>query len=102
MLRGAEEICDHLRSRIGVRESGEISGDGLFSVEEVECLGGCEYAPMMRYAHRFHYDLTPEKVDALIDAARDGRPLPEEPALAAAEPAPAPAAPTPRRRTTRT
>jgi NADH-quinone oxidoreductase subunit E len=69
-LRGAVEICNHIKERIGVDELGEVSDDGLFSVEEVECLGACEYAPMMRYQHRYHYDLTLEKVDALIDAAR--------------------------------
>lgn len=70
-LRGAVEICDHIRKRIGVADFKEVSADGLFSVEEVECLGACEYAPMMRYQHRYHYDLTPEKVDALIDRARE-------------------------------
>jgi NADH-quinone oxidoreductase subunit E len=71
-LRGAVEICDHIKRRIGVQEFNEVSADGLFSVEEVECLGACEYAPMMRYEHNFHYDLTPEKVDALIEAAQRG------------------------------
>jgi NADH-quinone oxidoreductase E subunit len=71
-LRGANEISDHLKARVGVREPREVSEDGLFSYEEVECLGGCEFAPMMRYAHSFHYDLTPEKVDAIIEAARGG------------------------------
>jgi NADH-quinone oxidoreductase subunit E len=70
-LRGAEDICDHIKRRIGVDQFGEVSTDGLFSVEEVECLGACEYAPMMRYQHRYHYDLTAERVDALIDAARE-------------------------------
>jgi NADH-quinone oxidoreductase subunit E len=70
-LRGANEICDHLKKRIGVDEFGEVSADGLFSVEEVECLGACEYAPMMRYRHRYHYDLTTQKVDELIDRARE-------------------------------
>ena len=69
-LRGAVEICDHIKQRIGVEEFKEVSADGLFSVEEVECLGACEYAPMMRYQQSFHYDLTPDKVDALIEAAR--------------------------------
>ena len=69
-LRGAQEICEHLKRRTGVAEFKEVSQDGLFSVEEVECLGACEYAPMMRYQHRYHYDLTPQKVDELIDAAR--------------------------------
>ncbi len=71
-LRGAVEICDHIKRRIGVEKFNEASADGLFSLEEVECLGACEYAPMMRYEHEFHYDLTAEKLDALIDAARRG------------------------------
>jgi len=71
-LRGAVEICDHIKRRIGVVKFNEVSADGLFSLEEVECLGACEYAPMMRYQHEFHYDLTAEKLDALIDAARRG------------------------------
>jgi NADH-quinone oxidoreductase subunit E len=70
-LRGAVEICDHVKRQIGVSEFNEVTADGLFSVEEVECLGACEFAPMMRYDHRYHYDLTPEKIDALIDAARE-------------------------------
>jgi NADH-quinone oxidoreductase subunit E len=72
-LRGANEICDHIKTRVGVEEFGTVSEDGLFSLEEVECLGGCEFAPMMRYAHRFHYDLTPEKIDAIIEAARTAK-----------------------------
>jgi NADH-quinone oxidoreductase E subunit len=75
-LRGANELCDHIKSRVGVGEFEEVSADGLFSVEEVECLGGCEFAPMMRYAHRFHYDLTPEKMDAIVEAARQGEGAP--------------------------
>ena len=73
-LRGAVELCRYLQERVGVSEFGEVSADGLFSVEEVECLGACEYAPMMRYHERYHYDLTPERIDELIDAARAERP----------------------------
>ena len=69
-LRGAYELCDHIKQRIGVEGFDEVSADGLFSLEEVECLGACEFAPMMRYRRRYHYDLTPEKLDALIEAAR--------------------------------
>ena len=71
-LGGAEELLAHLKERIGVREYGEVSTDGLFSCEPVECLGACEYAPVMRYQHRFHYDLTPAVLDRLVDAARAG------------------------------
>jgi NADH-quinone oxidoreductase subunit E len=66
MIRGAYDIVDHVKKSVGVSKPDEVSADGLFSYEEVECLGACEYAPMMRLDHRYHYDLTPEKVDALI------------------------------------
>jgi NADH-quinone oxidoreductase subunit E len=93
-LNGAYELCDHIKRRIGVKELDEVSADGLFSVAEVECLGACEFAPMMRYQRRYHYDLTPETLDALIDAARgDGRGVsPEEPSqpAPAGDPAPGP------------
>src|SRR3979490_2278487 len=69
-LRGAEEIMQHLRGTIGVREAGEVSKDGLFSYEEVECLGACEYAPMCRLDHRYRGDLTPEKIAALVEERR--------------------------------
>ncbi|HVD02299.1 MAG TPA: NAD(P)H-dependent oxidoreductase subunit E [Candidatus Dormibacteraeota bacterium] len=76
-LGGAEEILTHLKDKIGVREYGEMSSDGRFSCEPVECLGACEYAPVMRYQHRFHYDLTPAKIDQLIEAARKPKPAPK-------------------------
>src|ERR1700693_5001010 len=47
-LRGAEEIVEHLRGAIGVEEAGEVSQDGLFSYEEVECMGGGENGPLSR------------------------------------------------------
>jgi NADH-quinone oxidoreductase subunit E len=73
-LRGAEEILTHIKREVGVHEYGAVSKDGLFSCEPVECLGACEYAPVMRYHHRFHYDLTEAAVDKLIASARgDGK-----------------------------
>jgi NADH-quinone oxidoreductase subunit E len=73
MIRGASGIVDHLKNSIGVSKPDEVSADGLFSYEEVECLGACEYAPMMRLDHRYHYDLTPEKIDSLIAERRSGK-----------------------------
>lgn len=70
MLRGANEIVDHLKKEIGVREPDEVSKDGMFSYEEVECLGACELAPMMRFEHRYHYELTAEKVGRLVAERR--------------------------------
>ncbi len=70
MLRGAEDLVSHLRETIGVKEAGEVSKDGLFSYEEVECMGACEYAPMCRVDHRYHYDLTESKIDGLVAERR--------------------------------
>lgn len=71
-LRGAMERVRHLRQVTGASEPGKPSPDGLFQVDEVECLGACEYAPMMRYEEAYHYDLTDERLDQLVDAARAG------------------------------
>jgi NADH-quinone oxidoreductase subunit E len=73
MLRGAEEVVERLRETIGVTEAGEVSKDGLFSYEEVECMGACEYAPMCRVDHRYHYDLTPTRIDELIRERRESK-----------------------------
>lgn len=80
-LRGANEIVEHVKGAIGVHEPGEVSKDGLFSYEEVECLGACEYAPVMRLDHRYQPDLTPDKIDQLVAERRSNAP-----ALAAAPP----------------
>jgi NADH-quinone oxidoreductase subunit E len=73
MIRGAYGIVDQVKKSIGVSKPDEVSADGLFSYEEVECLGACEFAPMMRLDHRYHYDLTAEKIDALIAERRNGK-----------------------------
>jgi NADH-quinone oxidoreductase subunit E len=70
-LRGAEQILAHVKERIGVIDYADVSADGLFSVEPVECLGACEMAPMMRFEHAYHYDLTTEYIDRLIDERRN-------------------------------
>ena len=74
-LRGADELLEHTMKAAGVRDFESVSDDGLFSVEAVECLGACEYAPVMRLDHAYHHDLTPEKIDALISERRSPSPL---------------------------
>jgi len=100
MIRGAYGIVDHLKKEIGVDRPDQVSADGLFSFEEVECLGACEYAPMMRLDHRYHYDLTNEKIDALIAERKGGAAPPSTPARERGKDgAPsAPRQPVPRRR----
>lgn len=79
-LRGAEEIMTHLRERLGI-EHLETTADGAFSYEEVECLAACDRAPCMQVNLEFVYDLTNEKVDAMLAAMRAGNydvaPLPQ-------------------------
>ena len=69
-LRGAEDVVARLKEAIGVSEAGQISKDGMFSYEEVECLGACEYAPVCRLDHRYEGDLTPVKIDQLVNDRR--------------------------------
>jgi NADH-quinone oxidoreductase subunit E len=72
-LRGAYDRVKHLREITGATEREKPSRDGEFQVSEVECLGACEYAPMLRYDEAYHYDLTDEKLDQLVAAARAHR-----------------------------
>ena len=69
LLRGAEEIFDHCAKRLGIRHK-QTTPDGLFSLEEVECLGACCGAPAMQVNYEFYENLTPEKIDRLIESLR--------------------------------
>ena len=91
MLRGAEEIVAHAIGQVGVERVDQVSADGLFSIEEVECLGVCEFAPAMRLDHRFWHDLTPDQIDSIVRERRGGATAPGRTAPATI-PAAAPAA----------
>ena len=67
MLRGCDELMEHLKNRLGVQE-GQITQDGKFSLVRVECLGSCGTAPMCQINDDYHEDLTLEKVDRLLDS----------------------------------
>ncbi len=67
-LAGAPGLVDHLKSKLGI-EPGEVSEDGKFSLEEVECLAHCECAPALRIDDRIEGNLTREKIDQLIQDA---------------------------------
>lgn len=75
-LRGADQLAEHIRQSLGISTFAEVTADGLFSYEEVECIGACEYAPAMRLDQRLHYDLTPQKIDQLIAERRTQNSLP--------------------------
>ncbi len=89
MLRGAYDVLEHTNRATGVEATGGLSPDGLFSTEEVECLGACEYAPMMRLDGEYYYDLTPEKIDRLVGERKNPSRSGADVAAGAPEPAPA-------------
>lgn len=66
LLRGGEEILDHCKKKLGVPNKG-VTADGLFSVEEVECIGACSWAPAVQVNYDFHENLTEEKMDKVLD-----------------------------------
>lgn len=72
-LRGAEDLIKVCKSRIA-DHAFEISADGDFSWEEVECLGACVNAPMVQVRKDTYEDLTPETFSALIDGFAAGTP----------------------------
>jgi NADH-quinone oxidoreductase subunit E len=65
LLRGGEEILEHTMKKLGVHNK-QSTADGLFHVEEVECIGACSWAPAMMLNYEYHENLTPEKIDELI------------------------------------
>ncbi len=70
LLRGAEAIVEHVEKRLGVK-TGETTLDGrIFLKREEECLAACCGAPMMMVDHRYHEDLTPGKVDEILDSLK--------------------------------
>jgi NADH-quinone oxidoreductase subunit E len=72
MLRGGYEILSHCKQKLGIGHKG-VTPDGVFSLEEVECIGACCWAPAMQINYDFHDELTPEKVDVLFQMYRDGQ-----------------------------
>jgi len=66
---GADEIIEYIGANLGI-EPGQTTPDGLFTLFRVECLAACHRAPVMQVNHRYYQDLSPQKVDSLIEAAR--------------------------------
>lgn len=72
MLLGGEELLHHLEERLGVKAGGTTE-DGMFTLEDVECIAACTEAPCMQVNYRYHYKVTPEAADAIIEDLRAGR-----------------------------
>ena len=66
MVRGGEDILHHCAKKLGVGHK-QTTADGLFTLEEVECIGACSWAPAAQVNYDFHENLTTEKIDMILD-----------------------------------
>jgi len=72
-LAGSHQLFKNTCSRLGIQE-GDVSADGKFSVQRVECLGSCGSAPVVQVNETFYETLTPEKLTRLINSCKEGNP----------------------------
>ena len=66
LLNGSEKTIDYLQEKLGVK-IGEVTTDGKFSIKEVECLGACVGAPAIMIGNTYYENLTPEKIDQIME-----------------------------------
>ncbi len=69
MLRGGYEIWDQVKAKLGLGHM-QVSEDGKYSLEEVECMGACGYAPMLAVNEDYFENLTKEKVEEILDSLK--------------------------------
>lgn len=72
MLRGAYELLDHAQEVLGARP-GSTTADGMFTLEDAECIADCGRAPCLAVNYRFFGDVTNETFDTLVEDLRAGR-----------------------------
>src|ERR1700686_5738841 len=77
MLRGGNELLEHAKKRLEIGHK-EVTKDGVFSLEEVECIGACTGAPAIQVNYDFYENVTPLNLDRLIEDLDKGkRPEPQ-------------------------
>jgi NADH-quinone oxidoreductase subunit E len=72
LLVGGEELYEHACKKLGIGNK-QVTPDGMFSVEEVECMGACSWAPAIQINYDFHHFVTPDKLDQLVSALQQTR-----------------------------
>ena len=82
-LLGAEDLLHHAEQALGIK-SGNTTSDGLFTVEDVECIAACTEAPCLAVNYRYFYRVGNDDFDAIIEDLRNGR----QPSVKAAETGP--------------
>jgi NADH-quinone oxidoreductase subunit E len=72
LLMGGEELLEHCEEKLGIK-AGATTADGLFTLEDVECIAACTEAPCLQVNYRYFTNLTHEAADRLLDDVRAGR-----------------------------
>ena len=72
MLRGGEELLEHLESRLGIHP-GSTTADGKFTLEDVECIAACTEAPCLQVNYRYFHKITHDEADDLLRDLRAGK-----------------------------
>lgn len=68
MVRGSDQILHHIEQKLGIKEGDSTSDGRIYLKKEEECLAACTGAPMMMVNHRYYENLTPAKVDEILDS----------------------------------
>ena len=66
MLRGGEELLERCKQHLGIGNK-QTTPDGVFSLEEVECIGACSWAPAVQVNYDFHENLTPDSMEVILE-----------------------------------
>ncbi len=69
LLWDGDKLWEHVCHKLGIGHK-ETTADGLISLEEVECMGACSWAPAVQVNYDFHHFVTPEKLDEIIDGLK--------------------------------
>lgn len=69
-LKGSEDLIEYLKNKLNIKV-GETTPDGMFTLKAVECLASCGTAPMMQVGEDYHENLTPEKLDGLLEGFKE-------------------------------
>ena len=69
LLHDGDKLWEHACKKLGIGHK-EATEDGQISLEEVECMGACSWAPAVQVNYDFHHFVTPEKLDQLLDDLR--------------------------------
>ena len=70
LLNDGDKLYDHACKKLGIGHKG-VTPDGNFSLEEVECMGACSWAPAIQVNYDFHHFVTPEKLDQLLEGLKE-------------------------------